>query len=256
LTKSVLTNKFGRGFSPLWKGLNLSLTIRYIVYFPLISYDMHNMSEIERFAIELLDQRELLLADHLSIVLGDDKWDAGPLVEEILPVYWEKVGDRLQNCFPGNIYRPLNYVHAWSARGGFKDSTRAYMDVISSHIEGCLQSLLKIPTEGRAMSRAFGPAVVQLKRQKIISAELANKLWRFNQIINVPAKHFGAYAPTNWLDERTFSVIETVYAIIIMRNLSIQLFSLLKTNGVSLPHEWPEFRDGWLTDFREYKMEP
>jgi hypothetical protein len=64
------------------------------------------MTEIERLAFDLLDQRELQLAKHLSLLLGDDKWDAGPLVGEILPVYWEKVGDRLQNCHPGNIYRP------------------------------------------------------------------------------------------------------------------------------------------------------
>lgn len=176
-----------------------------------------------------------------------------PLVKEILPVYWEKVGDRSQNCYPLNIYRPLNYVHVWSTRGGFKDYTRAYMDVISSHIEGCLQNLLKIPTQGRAMERAFGPAVSQLKKQKILSTELVDYLYRFNDVINVPAKHFGAYAPTNWLDERTFSVIETVYAILIMRKLSMQLFTLLKINGVALPREWPEFRDEWLSWFHEYK---
>lgn len=214
------------------------------------------MSEIERLAFDLLDQRELQLADHLSMLLGDDKWDAGPLIEEILPVYWEKVGDRSQNCHPGNIYRPLNYVHVWSSEGGFKDSTRAYMDVISGHIEGCLQNLLKLPIHGRAMERAFGPAVLQLKKQKILSAELADQLWRFNKVINVPAKHFGAYAPTNWLDERTFSVIETVYAIVIMRKLSMQLFTLLRDNGVSLPHEWPEFRDEWLSWFREFNNDP
>ncbi len=214
------------------------------------------MSEIERFAFDLLDQRELRLVDHLSLLLGDDKWDAGPLVGEILPIYWEKVGNRSQNCQPGNIYRPLNYVHVWSSQGGFKNSTRAYMDVISSHIEGCLQNLLKLPTQGRAMSRAFGPAVERLKKQKILSVEFAEQLWRFNEVINVPAKHFGAYAPTNWLDERTFSVIETVYAIVIMRKLSIQLFTLLEAILVSLPHGWPEFKDEWLSSFLEFNNDP
>lgn len=36
------------------------------------------MYEIGRLAFDLLDQNELLLADHLSLLLGDDKWDAGP----------------------------------------------------------------------------------------------------------------------------------------------------------------------------------
>jgi hypothetical protein len=210
------------------------------------------MSEIERLAFDLLDQRELQLANHLSLLLGDDKWDAGPLVEEILPVYWEKVGDILQNLQPGNIYRPLYYIHKWSSEGDFKNSTRAYMDVISGHLEGCLQNLLKSPSQHRAMSRAFGPLVAKLKKMGILSEELADHLWKFNSIINVPAKHFGAYAPTRRLDERTFSVIETVYAIVIMRKLSIQLFALLQANGVPLPQRWPEFKNEWLSWFREY----
>jgi len=213
------------------------------------------MSEIERLALDLLDQRELQLANHLSILLGDDKWDAGPLVEEILPVYWEKVGDKFQNLHPGNIYRPLNYIHVWSSSGEFKNSTRAYMDVISGHLEGCLQNLMT-PSEHRAMSRTFGPMVAQLKKMGILSAELADHLWKFNAVINVPAKHFGAYAPTRRLDERTFSVIETVYAIVIMRKLSMQLFALLKANDVSLPHGWPEFKDEWLSWFREFNNDP
>lgn len=214
------------------------------------------MSDIERLAFDLLDQRELRLANHLSLLLGDDKWDAGPLVGEMLPVYWEKIGDRSQNCHPGNIYRPLNYIHVWSSLGDFKDSTRAYMGVISSHIEGCLQNLVTFPSEGRAMSRAFGPLVAQLKKTGVLSAELADHLWKFNAVINMPAKHFGTYAPTRWLDERTFSVIETVYAIVIMRKLSIQLFALLKTNGVPLPHGWPEFKDEWLSSFHEFNNDP
>lgn len=214
------------------------------------------MSEIEQLAFDLLDQRELQLAKHLSLLLGDDKCDAGPLVKEILPVYWEKVGDRSQNLHPGNIYRPLNYIHVWSSEGDFKNSTRAYMDVISSHIEGCLQNLLKFPSEQRAMSRAFGPLVAQLKKTGILSAELADHLWRFNTVINVPAKHFDAYAPTRWLDERTFSIIETVYALVVMRKLSMQLFTLLKANGVSLPHGWPDFKDEWLSWFREFNNNP
>lgn len=214
------------------------------------------MSDIEELAFDLLDQRELQLANHLSLLLGDDKWDAGPLIGEILPVYWEMVGDRAQNCHPGNIYRPLYYIHDWSSQGGFKESTRAYMDVISNHIEGCLQNLLKLPTQSRGMSRAFGPAVVQLKKQGILSTELADHLWRFNDVINVPAKHFGAYTPTHWLDERTFSAIETVCAIVIMRKLSIQLFTILKANGVSLPYGWPEYKDEWLSQFHEFNNNP
>ncbi len=77
-------------------------------------------------------------------------------------------------------------------------------------------------------------------------------LLRYNDVINVPAKHFGAYAPTSRLDERTFSANETVYAIVLMRNLSMQLFELLQATGVSLPQRWPLFKEEWLSSFPEY----
>ncbi len=214
------------------------------------------MTDIERLAFDLLDEKELQLADHLSLLLGDDKWDAGSLIEEILPIYWEIIGGRPRNCYPGNIYRPLNYIHVWSSRGDFANSTRAYMDVISNHIEGCLQNFLYPGDEHRGISKAFGPLIAKLKKRGILSADLASSLWKFNDAVNVPSKHFSAYAPTRWLDERTFSPMETVSAIISMRNLSIQLFELLKANGVSLPHEWPEFREEWLTCFREFNSNP
>jgi ABC-type multidrug transport system ATPase subunit len=45
-------------------------------------------------------------------------------------------------------------------------------------------------------------------------------------------------------------------AIVMMRKLSIQLFALLRANGVSLPQGWPEFKDEWLSWFREYNNDP
>jgi hypothetical protein len=210
------------------------------------------MSRIEQLALDLLDQNELQLADHLLLLLSDDKWDAGPVFENMLPVYWQKVGDILETLEPDNIYRALYYIHTWSSLGDFKDRTRAYMDVISAHIEGCLQNLLKLPAHGRTMEKAFGPATISLYKKNILSEKLTRELLRFNEVINVPAKHFGAYAPTRRLDERTFGSIETVYAIVLMRKLSIQLFELLKADGVTLPQSWPSFKEEWLSWFPEY----
>ena len=141
------------------------------------------MSDIERLAFDLLDERELRLADHLHLLLGDDKWDAGPLIEEILPIYSERIGDSFRNCYPRNIYRPLYYIHSWSSGGDFKNSTRTYIDVISNHIEGCLQNFFKPLNEYRAMSKAFGPLVARLKECGILSTELADHLWKFNEFI-------------------------------------------------------------------------
>jgi hypothetical protein len=207
-------------------------------------YKIKPMSDIEELAFDLLSKDELQLAAHLSTL--DNVQNAGPLMAEILPIYWTRVNNVLENHQPGNIYRPLYYIHKKSLEGDFMRDTRSCMDVISSHIEGCLQNLLKLPTQSRTMSGAFGPAVAQLKSQNMLSPGLANSLWRFNEVINVRAKHFGTYAPTSRLDERTFGEMETVYAVVIMRSLSIPLFALMKANGVLLPEEWPQFKIGWL----------
>jgi len=206
------------------------------------------MSDIERFAVEILDQRELQLARHLAFLLDDDSYDSLSLVEEIIPIYWEGVGNRKQTLFPDNIYRPLYYIHLWSDKSNFRDSTRAYMMVISGHLEGCLMYLTSSPPSQYGVpSKPFGRLVRPLKASGILSAELADQLWKFNAIINVPSKHFGTYVPTHWLDERTFSVFETACALVLMRKLSMKLFEILKVNGVILPHGWPEFKDEWLS---------
>lgn len=175
-------------------------------------------------------------------------YDAASLVEEILPVYCERVGDKDHILFPSNIYRPLYYIHSWSSPGNFRESTRAYMIVISGHLEGCLLFLISSrPSKYGAPSQPFGRLIDPLKASGILSAELADQLLKFNTAVNVPSKHFGAYIPTHWLNERTFSVMETTCAFVLMRKLSIQLFALLKANSVVLPHRWPEFKDEWLS---------
>jgi len=206
------------------------------------------MAMIEQLAADLLDEREWQLANRLALILDDDAYDASSLVEEIIPIYWERVGDRKRTLLPDNIYRPLYYIHRWSNNRNFRDSTRGYMMFISAHLEGCLMYLASSPPSRRGVSpRPFGRLVDPLKRSGILSSELANHLWRFNAAINIPSKHFDAYIPTHWLDERTFSVFETSCAFVMMRKLSMQLFAILKVNGVALPYGWPEFKDEWLS---------
>ena len=48
------------------------------------------------------------------------------------------------------------------------------------------------------------------------------------------------------LHVRTFSVQEAALAFVMMRNLSIQLFEVLETRGVILPHGWKDFKEEWL----------
>ena len=202
------------------------------------------MTAIEQLAVELLDEREWLLVKRLALILDDDAYDAGSLIVEIIPIYKERVGDREQTLFPDNIYRPLYYIHGWSTTGYFRDSTRAYMMVISGHLEGCLMYLTSSPPSQYGVpSKPFGRLVGPLKASGILSAELAAQLWKFNAAVNVPSKHFSTYTPTHWVNERTFSVLETTCALVMMRKLSMKLFAILKSKGVALPQGWPEFKN-------------
>jgi hypothetical protein len=103
------------------------------------------VSVIEQLAVDLLDKLELQLAERIETLLGDDRWNSGSLIEDIIPIYWEQVGDRLRNLSPGIIYRPLYYVHMYGSLRNFKDKTRAFITSISSHLEGCLLSLTSSP---------------------------------------------------------------------------------------------------------------
>ncbi len=76
---------------------------------------------------------------------------------------------------------------------------------------------------------------------------MAEQLWAFNKAVNVPSKHFSAYLPTHWLDERTFSVAEASYGFVMMRKLSMELFELFKTRRIDVPEPWPQFKRAWLT---------
>ena len=212
-----------------------------------------NMTAISQLASEALDERELQLAERLAYLLDDDKWDAASLIESIIPVYWERVDEWDQTLDPDNVFRPLYYIHGNATVNSetFRENTRAYMLFISGHIEGCLQQLMPLPRDDRKISKTFGPLVARLKKKGVLPADLAAQLWKFNEAINVPSKHFGAYMPTRRLRERTFSVIETAWALVIMRRLSMQLFDLLKTRGRSLPRQWPAFKEEWLTWARE-----
>lgn len=216
------------------------------------------MITIGELASETLDERELKLAEHLAMLLDDNTWDAASLIEEIIPVYWERVDDFDQTLDPDNVFRPLYYIHGKATMSAemFRENTRAYMLFISGHIEGCLQQLMPFPRDDRKISKTFGPLVAQLKNKGALSGKLADKLWKFNEAINVPSKHFGAYMPTRRLKERTFSVIETALALVLMRKLSMQLFDLLDITGKPLPRKWPAFQEEWLTWNRQVRDNP
>lgn len=83
------------------------------------------MSDIEELAFDLLSKDELQLAATISML--DNAQNAGPLIEEILPIYWTKVNNVFENHQPANIYRPLYYIYKKSVEGDFKNDTRSCM---------------------------------------------------------------------------------------------------------------------------------
>jgi hypothetical protein len=205
--------------------------------------------DIMRQAQMLFDEKELNLVIHLITLVEDNKYDHGLLILDIIPTYWENVGDRQRTIGPRDIYRPLYYVHLYGKSRNFKKNTRVIMTNLSGHLEGCLHQLMSSKSVPEKLSKSFGVLVESLYKSDILSDELANDLWEFNRIANIPSKHFNAFHSTQWLDERTFSVEDAIYAFILTRHLSIQLFTLLESRGVNLPHLWPSFRDDWLTLF-------
>jgi hypothetical protein len=211
---------------------------------------MMNMTNIEQFALKTLGPMGAEFAKHLAMLLEDNKYDPQPVVGSILPVYWEHEDDVDVTLSPDNIYRPLYYIHMNSGDRNFERNTRSFLMYVSAHLEGCLKNFIPSLPQNRTTGREpFGSLIKPLKELGILTDKLAVDLKIFNDLINVPSKHFSAYTPTRKLNERTFSVLETAYAVVLMRKLSIELFSILKSRGIALPQGWPDFKDELLSWF-------
>lgn len=210
-------------------------------------------NRIERLAHEILDERELRLASHLSMLLSNSRWDAGSLIEDILPVYCEKRGDSLYTLDPDSIYRPLYYLHLYGkVMNLMREFTRFFVAMTGAHLEASLFLLANTRLGSKSDSKTFGRIVSRLEKEEILSSELASQLSKFNETVNVPAKHFNAfYVPHSRLDKRTFSIADAALDFIMMRKLSMRLFELVKFEGVDLSPHWKEFREEWLSWNRE-----
>jgi hypothetical protein len=207
------------------------------------------MSAIAELAHAILDERELALAKHLSVVLGDDRYNSEAVFAAILPLYWRQNGEIKVVLPPRPIFRTLYYVEKYAALRRFREKTRPFLTFLSSHLEGCLFHLSVNAGPYAKPNLTFGRLVVWLRARGSIPEELANQLQAYNKVVNVPSKHFDAFPPPPGLNERTFSVVEAAYSFVMMRKLSMQLFPLLKTRGVIGEVEWPPFNDRWLESF-------
>ena len=129
------------------------------------------MSAIARLTREMLDKKELELAEHLSILLADDGYDAGLFVAAILPKYWGQVGESQYTLPPRAIYRSLYYVEAVAGLHTFRERTRNFLDNISGHLEACLFHLYTETSEDANPHLPFGQLVQALHKRGVLSVE-------------------------------------------------------------------------------------
>jgi hypothetical protein len=123
------------------------------------------------------------------------------------------------------------------------------MHMTGQHIESCLKCLAeyapRIPLSLRY--QPLGKRLIEeLEKAGVLPLGLAEQLLTFTFVINVPAKHIAAKSVNAELDKRTFGVLDAALAFVIMRKLSIQLFDILRDNGVVLPQGWKDFDENWL----------
>ncbi len=210
-------------------------------------------TQVEFLAHDILDERELRLARHLSLLLSDPERDAerdaASLIEDILPVYSGKNGDPTKVLAPYPIYHPLYYIHSYAEQREFGRHTQAFIDAICNHLNGCLDWLTPGPSKSRHSSGPFGNLAVQLYNAGTLTRPLADKLARFSRVVNIfSTKHSITLTPASSNPAvKTFSILDATLAFVIMRKISIQLFDVLKANSADLPRDWKEFRAEWLS---------
>lgn len=213
---------------------------------------MMNSRKVLRLSRLLLTADELKLAKHIAMILGKPKYDAASLIGAILPVYWIRRGNSTYTIPPRDVYRPFYYLQTYANKAHFGEITRPYVIRTGEHLEGCLKLLVKNTPElsRKLLGLPLGALVKELKAKGLLPEILADQLSGFNCNFNVPAKHPSAHEAIDEsrdnLHKRTFSILDAALALVIMRKLSMQLFSLLMNRGITLPEGWRDFDKGWL----------
>lgn len=200
----------------------------------------------------ILGDKEEALAWHLSVVMGDDKYDALTMLAVVLPKYWEarEDGKGRSPLPPRSVFRRLYYVHSTGGMRGFHRFTRDFLADVAGHLEGCLFHLYYADADPHANPNlTMGALTEKLRATGAISQELAAQLQAYNRTVNVSSKHFESFPLPENLDERTFSVYDAALALVMMRKLSMQLFPLLRQKGLIGDVDWPPFDDRWLQFF-------
>jgi hypothetical protein len=191
------------------------------------------VNTINELGRDFLDHREMAAACRFARLMEESGPAINPLVLDILPVYYH--GN--ETLSPDMIYRSLMYVYLEVHRG----ESKGVIYNAGQHVEGCLFYLCE-------RHLPLGAMAVVCFEQGIIQRSLFDKLSRFNKAVSIPTKHMAEIPRIETrIDKRTFSYLEAGIAFMVMRQLSIALFTLLRARGVRLPEDWKEFKEEWVS---------
>lgn len=200
--------------------------------------------QVSDLADSLLTEKEVALAERLNYLIETGKMrQAWTLLEQILPKFWKEERGVFRTLSPDSVYRTLYYLDEPHI---FVRVPRHMIALMGDHLQGLLDHLAD-----RRYGLPLGRLVNTLRNAKQLPRDLASQLLEFNSVY-IRAKHLSAdpFLQTR-LDLRTFSTREAILSLIIMRQLSMRLFDLLKKKGKPLPEDWKQIDSEWLTWNRE-----
>ena len=201
------------------------------------SLDNAMQDQIEALVSSLLDEGETAVAERLDFLIEKgEMWKAWALLEQVLPVFWIVEGEYLHTRAPVFVYRTLYYLNHPQE---FVRNPRYMIFMMGNHLEGLLVHLLNL------RNRPLGDLSHSL--YKINQTKLSASLLNFNAIYRRTKHMSGDPLLEKRLDHRTFSTRDAIYCLFITRNLSMQLFDLLKKSGKPLSEEWKPIDPQWFT---------
>ena len=204
---------------------------------------------VESLANRLLSVEEIAVANRIEWLVDHGKIKkAQSLIQDIFPKYCSVRGGIPFTLWPDDVYRPLYYLDDPPA---FLKLSSFVVHCMGEHLEGLLKLF-----PGAHEKLALGAQSKQLKSE-VLPSNLADELLEFNRLADVPAKHPSAdpFLPRR-LDVRSFTLREVTLLLMVMRQLSISLFALLKRQGIHFQEEWKEFKSEWIRWDRVTKLYP
>jgi len=196
-------------------------------------------STIEELARAVLNDEELAISRRFECLLTKGKVrEAQSLLDHMLPKYWK---DDSTSLFPVSVYRTIYYLDLAS---DYVDDTRHMIENMGQHLEGLVNQLVR--KRGIPIKLGLGRKVDKLVPD--LGRDLRSEIHNFSNLIHNVAKHpdDDPQLPVRF-DVRRFSTHDTSLCLILVRHIAIELFGVLRRNGITLPESWPQLRMEWAS---------